>query len=62
MSFGTDTSGYAVFSRQGCVAEQSTTVVPQTSDRKFTARLKSVSIFAGTVCTSSRMMMLLERA
>ena len=42
-------SGCCTISRLGWVAEQSTIVVPHISDRKFTARLKSVSILFGTV-------------
>ena len=52
-STGWRCSGWSAASRQGWVAEHRTMVAPQTSDRKLTAKLNSVSILPGTVCTSS---------
>ena len=45
----------------GCVAEQSTTTDFPTVDKKLITRLNSDSIFAGTVCTSSKTIMLSVR-
>ena len=52
-STGWRRSGWSTTSRQGWVAEHRTIVTPQISDRKLTAKLNSVSILPGTVCTSS---------
>ena len=49
ISFMFSVIGCAVCSRHGWVAEHKTIVAPQTSERKFTAVLKSDSISFGTV-------------
>ena len=61
MGCGVQNRGWSAFSSDGCVAEQSTTVAPQTFTKKLTAKLKSVSMFVGTVCTSSITITLLQR-
>ena len=57
-SYGTSSSAFSQIgrcaaSKQGCVAEQSTTVARHTWTRKLTAMLKRDNILTGTDCTSS---------